>query len=75
MPANVPSGRIMPGNMNTTRCEKVGSDGNVKAYCVSERMIGLVSTGLEGRTRPNGGAADMEMASREVKRGKIKMLF
>lgn len=61
--------------MNTTRCEKVGKDGNVKAYCVSERMIGLVSTGLEGRTRPNGGTADMVLVSRDVKKARIKTLF
>lgn len=59
----------MPGNMNTTRCEKVGRDENEKAYCVAERMIGLVSTGLEGRIRPNGGAADMDLAR---KRSKLK---
>ena len=50
----------MPGNWNTTKCEKAGRDGNVKTYCVSEMMIGLVSTGLPGRIRPNGGATDMD---------------
>ena len=49
----------MPGNRNTTKCENVGEDEKVKAYCVSEIMIGFVRTGLEGRMRPNGEVADM----------------
>ena len=73
MPANVPSGRTTPGNRNTTKCEKVGRDGNVKAYCVSETMIGFVSTGLEGRMRPNGGAADMDLLHRRRQVTKDKM--
>lgn len=65
MPANVPSGRVVPGRRNTTRCEKVGRDENVKAYCVSETTIGCVRTGLEGRMRPKGGAADMNESLRQ----------
>lgn len=56
----MPSGSVVPGNKNTTKCEKAGRDGNVKVHCVSEIMMGVVRTGLEGRMRPNGEVADMD---------------
>ena len=59
-PTKVPSGRVIPGNRKTTRWEKVGRDGKVKAYCVSDTMMGFVRTGLDGRIRPNGRVPDMD---------------
>lgn len=60
MPANVPAGRVVPGNKNTIKWEKAGREEKVKANCVSETMVGLMRTGLEGRMSPNGGAVDMD---------------